>query len=72
VRTDAGRCAFAAALAAVTEAMAQRRGALGVGPSPAYVLRRELEVITRYDWQRQLRLDGEAIGPSDDPDEGGQ
>jgi hypothetical protein len=63
VRTDAGRCAFAAALAAVSEAMSQRRGALGVGPSPAYVLRRELEAIAREDWQRPLHLDGEVVTP---------
>lgn len=69
VRTDAGRCAFAAALAAVTEAMAQRRGVLGVGPEPSYVLRRELELIARDDWRRKLIIDGE---PLDDPDEGGQ
>lgn len=61
MQDDAKQCGFAAALAAVTEIMAQRRGALGVGPSPAYVLRRELESIARDDWKRQLRLDGELV-----------
>lgn len=66
---DAKRCAFAGALAAVAEIMAQRRGVLGVGPEPSYVLRRELELIARDDWRRKLIIDGE---PLDDPDEGGQ
>lgn len=61
VRTDAGRCAFAAALAAVTEAMSQRKGALGVGPSPAYVLRRTLGEVARDDWQRVVEIDGELV-----------
>lgn len=61
VRTDEGRCAFAAALSAITEMMAQRKGALGVGPSPSYVLRRTLEDVVRDDWQRPVEIDGELV-----------
>ncbi|MGL5362859.1 MAG: hypothetical protein ACRDBH_08265, partial [Bosea sp. (in: a-proteobacteria)] len=56
-----GRCGFAAALATVTEIMRNRKGALGIGPSPAYVLRRTLEEVARDDWQRVVEIDGELV-----------
>ena len=60
VKSDAGRCAFAAAMAAATDVLQARRGALGVGPPPSYVLRETLAVIARDDWQRLVILDGES------------
>lgn len=57
VHSDAGRCAFAAALAAFTDAMSQRRSVLGVGPSEAYRLHQEMRAIAR-DWNRPVIVDG--------------
>ena len=61
VRSDAGRCAFAAALAAITEAMAQRSslGVLAMSSPPAE-LRQVFLDVQREDWQREVKLEAAA------------
>lgn len=60
VRTDAGRCAFAAALAALAASTSGPTQMAGTLPS-SYVLRRGLADIAREDWHVRLTLDGEAL-----------
>lgn len=63
VRSDAGRCAFAAAMAAIADVASQRRGALSIGPSPSTLLRETMASIGRFDWSRPVTLDGVSVAP---------
>lgn len=69
VRSDAGRCAFAAAMASLTDLLAQRRGALAVGPSPAQQMRQAFAEVQQFEWRVHVTV---KATPADDPDEGGQ
>lgn len=56
VKSDAGRCAFAAAMASLADLLSQRRGALAVSPSPAQQLQRAFAEIQQFEWQVRVTI----------------